>query len=300
MVDAQVVIDSCQHIVGMERSVLGPFAAGIFLKTVVLPEDYRRRYATDELRLAIEHELQHHRRCDMSANFAALVVLALHWWNPIAYFAHRAFRADQELACDALVLARATPAERHAYGAALLKSACDRLPVAACALGAGDDLKRRLTMMKVYRWNAARTRAGSVVAAALVGGGLLLTASNGFAAETTKQVENKVRTVLAPVVPAIAPPDAPEAPAAPEAPLAPDAPAAPDHPARVAYVDGVPGLKGAPVMATDLRASVSLVIAGLVAEGETTINRVYHLDRGFEALEAKLARCGAEIERIRG
>lgn len=67
-----------------------------------------------------------------------------------------------------------------------------------------------------------------------------------------------------------------------------------------AYVDGVSSLKGAPVMATDLRASVSLVIAGLVAEGDTTINRVYHLDRGFEALEAKLARCGAEIERLRG
>jgi UDP-N-acetylglucosamine 1-carboxyvinyltransferase len=67
-----------------------------------------------------------------------------------------------------------------------------------------------------------------------------------------------------------------------------------------AYVDGVAGLKGAPVMATDLRASVSLVIAGLVAEGETTINRVYHLDRGFEALESKLARCGAQIERLRG
>jgi UDP-N-acetylglucosamine 1-carboxyvinyltransferase len=67
-----------------------------------------------------------------------------------------------------------------------------------------------------------------------------------------------------------------------------------------AYVEGVPSLKGAPVMATDLRASVSLVIGGLVAEGDTTINRVYHLDRGFEALEAKLARCGAEIERLRG
>ena len=66
-----------------------------------------------------------------------------------------------------------------------------------------------------------------------------------------------------------------------------------------AIVDGVGVLKGAPVMATDLRASVSLVIAGLVAEGETEIHRVYHLDRGFEALEAKLARCGAEIERLR-
>jgi UDP-N-acetylglucosamine 1-carboxyvinyltransferase len=67
-----------------------------------------------------------------------------------------------------------------------------------------------------------------------------------------------------------------------------------------AIVEGAPVLKGAPVMATDLRASVSLVIAALAAEGETMINRVYHLDRGFEQLESKLQRCGAEVERIRG
>ena len=67
-----------------------------------------------------------------------------------------------------------------------------------------------------------------------------------------------------------------------------------------ATIRGVKGLKGAPVMATDLRASVSLVIAGLMAEGETMINRVYHLDRGFERLEEKLSRCGAAIERISG
>lgn len=65
-----------------------------------------------------------------------------------------------------------------------------------------------------------------------------------------------------------------------------------------ATVKGVQSLTGAPVMATDLRASVSLVIAGLMAEGTTTINRVYHLDRGFEQLEQKLSRCGAQIERI--
>ena len=65
-----------------------------------------------------------------------------------------------------------------------------------------------------------------------------------------------------------------------------------------AYVEGVERLNGAPVMATDLRASVSLVIAALVAEGESMIQRVYHLDRGFEALETKLSRCGAEIERL--
>ena len=66
-----------------------------------------------------------------------------------------------------------------------------------------------------------------------------------------------------------------------------------------ATVRGVERLRGAPVMATDLRASVSLVIAGLAAEGETTVNRVYHLDRGFERLEEKLSACGAEIERLR-
>lgn len=67
---------------------------------------------------------------------------------------------------------------------------------------------------------------------------------------------------------------------------------------QTAIVEGVERLNGAPVMATDLRASVSLVIAGLAAEGETTVNRVYHLDRGFERLEEKLSNCGAEIERI--
>jgi UDP-N-acetylglucosamine 1-carboxyvinyltransferase len=66
-----------------------------------------------------------------------------------------------------------------------------------------------------------------------------------------------------------------------------------------ATVRGVERLTGAPVMATDLRASVSLVIAGLAAEGETFVNRVYHLDRGFERLETKLSACGAEIERLR-
>jgi UDP-N-acetylglucosamine 1-carboxyvinyltransferase len=67
-----------------------------------------------------------------------------------------------------------------------------------------------------------------------------------------------------------------------------------------ASIEGVDKLKGAPVMATDLRASVSLVIAGLAAEGETMVHRVYHLDRGFERLEEKLARCGAAIERVAG
>jgi UDP-N-acetylglucosamine 1-carboxyvinyltransferase len=67
-----------------------------------------------------------------------------------------------------------------------------------------------------------------------------------------------------------------------------------------AMVRGVKSLAGAEVMATDLRASVSLILAGLVAEGETIVNRVYHLDRGYERLEDKLSACGADIERIKG
>jgi UDP-N-acetylglucosamine 1-carboxyvinyltransferase len=67
-----------------------------------------------------------------------------------------------------------------------------------------------------------------------------------------------------------------------------------------AFVTGVDQLRGAQVMATDLRASVSLIIAGLAAQGETLIGRIYHLDRGFERIEDKLAQCGAQIERIAG
>ena len=69
---------------------------------------------------------------------------------------------------------------------------------------------------------------------------------------------------------------------------------------QTATIHGKPQLKGAQVMATDLRASVSLVIAGLAAKGETVVNRIYHLDRGFERLEDKLSRCGAQIERVAG
>ncbi|MBK0394648.1 UDP-N-acetylglucosamine 1-carboxyvinyltransferase [Ramlibacter algicola] len=69
---------------------------------------------------------------------------------------------------------------------------------------------------------------------------------------------------------------------------------------KIAVIEGVPRLSGAAVMATDLRASASLVIAGLVAEGETLVDRIYHLDRGYDRMEAKLAGLGADIERVGG
>ena len=67
---------------------------------------------------------------------------------------------------------------------------------------------------------------------------------------------------------------------------------------NTAFIEGIKSLKGAPVMATDLRASASLVLAGLVAKGATTIDRIYHIDRGYERIEEKLKMLGADIERI--
>ena len=69
---------------------------------------------------------------------------------------------------------------------------------------------------------------------------------------------------------------------------------------HTAVVQGVERLRAAPVMATDLRASAGLVLAGLVAEGETLVDRIYHIDRGYDCIEEKLAQCGAQIRRVPG
>jgi len=184
------------------KAVEGPFAAGLLVPTIVLPHDWRTRYTADELRLAMVHEAVHHRRGDLPVNFIALTLLALHWFNPIAWRAWRAFRADQELACDAVVLEGASHDERHSYASALVKSACKRTPAAACSLNPRNELKRRLRMMKVAREGGVSGRA---LAAAMVGGGLLLTASGGIAAETTAEIGKEVRVkVIAPAVKAVA------------------------------------------------------------------------------------------------
>lgn len=162
--------------------VSGPLAAGIFHRHILLPEDFERRYTGVEQQLALAHELAHHRRGDLIANGAALVMLALHWFNPVAHWAYRAFRADQELACDATVLG-ASPESRSDYGRALIKSAAAGMPgAAACALGPATELKRRITMIAQSTRSRARRFAGAALATVLVGLGLGLTASGSIAA----------------------------------------------------------------------------------------------------------------------
>jgi beta-lactamase regulating signal transducer with metallopeptidase domain len=217
----------------------GPLAFGVWRKYVAFPRDFSERYDEVERDLALAHELGHHVRGDLIANWVALVVLALHWFNPIAWKAFRAFRADQEMACDALVLAGREAALRHAYGRAIVKSAHGGAVSAACHLHTINELKGRLRMLtKTRKLSRARFAAGLVGVSALSLAALGLTASGSQAAERLKSnVEAATGLSLqdAPPPPA-APAAAPEVQAVPE-------PAPAPHVERHVYrvEDGKPG-----------------------------------------------------------
>ncbi len=140
-------------------AVEGPVALGVFNRRIVVPLDFGTRYSAAEQRLALEHELIHHRRFDILWNWVALGMVTLNWFNPIAHFAFRAFRIDQELACDAAVMRR-SPAHRHDYACALVKSASHPGVIAVCPLNRAEFLKRRLRMMKQHRASWARNVGG--------------------------------------------------------------------------------------------------------------------------------------------
>ncbi len=224
----------------------GPLAFGVFRKYVAFPRDFSERYDEQERDLALAHELGHHIRGDLIANWIALVVLAVHWFNPVAWKAFRAFRADQEMACDALVLAGRAEALRHAYGRAIVKSAHGGAVSAACHLHTINEVKGRLRMLsKTGKSSRARIACGLVGVTALSLAALGLTASGTLAAE---RIRNKVEAVtgvaLRQDMPA--PPAPPVAARAPEAPEALEAPKAGRHVERHVYrvgggEDGKPG-----------------------------------------------------------
>ncbi len=175
------------------REVTGPLAMGLTRATILVPHDFDWRYDDDERECAIAHEVAHHRRGDLKVNFAALALLSLHWWNPLAHMAYRAFRTDQELACDATIMADADADSRHAYGRALVKSACDRAPLATCALNRKQELKRRLRMMRFGPLSAARGAVASAFGFGVIAGGLLVTASVGASAAADTKVGRLVQ-----------------------------------------------------------------------------------------------------------
>lgn len=194
----------------MSVHVPGPMAAGIWRRRILLPADFLTRYSPVERRMTLLHEAAHHDRGDLLANLAGLVVLAAHWWNPVAHAAWRAFRADQELACDATVLAGSDGDTRAAYGRAVLKSACVATPVAACAMNHKSQLKERIAMMKDRKFGAVRRVIGGLLVAGVATAALAATASGQ-------------PTPPEPPEPPV-PPARDAAPAAPEPPVAPPAP----------------------------------------------------------------------------
>ena len=195
-------------------AVGGPLAFGILYRLIAVPVDFDERFAPAQRRLALDHELAHHRSGDIVANHIAYVLLCLQWFNPLAWVSHSAFRFDQEAACDARVLDKADADDRAAYGQAIAKAASGRALLFAGALDRPSTLQRRLTSMLSSPSPSSRSTGKALILVAAAAA-LPLTAT-----WATLYVD----------VPAPAAPTAPLAPAAPLAPLAPAALQAPVAP----------------------------------------------------------------------
>ena len=210
----------------------GPLAFGIFRRYVAFPRDFADRYDADERELALLHELGHHQRGDLIANWIALGVLALHWFNPMAWRAFRAFRTDQEMANDARVLAGRSALDRHAYACAIVKAAHGGAVSAACHLHTINDLKGRLRMLTTGPRSRARLALGGTAVAALMIGALAGTASGTTAAASVRAGVEKatgidiarldVKLQSAPSAPPAPGADLPPPPAPPAGALPPE------------------------------------------------------------------------------
>lgn len=171
---------------------VGPLVAGVFRPVIILPANFESAYSGGERQLAFAHEFAHIKRGDLATTLAALLFRAAQWPNPLAHFAFRAFRADQEAACDAAVIAdnKTWPDISYAYGAALVKSASRKFDAPAASLAMSNHLKERLMLLK----NRANSSAavGRAIAAALIVAGLAASASYSYAAEKDAKKEVKV------------------------------------------------------------------------------------------------------------
>lgn len=209
-------------------AIIAPLAFGVFDKVVALPLDFMGQEDRAARDLALAHELAHHRGHDLLANFAAQLVLALHWFNPLAWYGWRAMRRDQEAACDHRVMSGRSEADRARYALLLANTAGGaRFALAApmaCPVLGEKSIIHRLRSLARPGPSLRRQVAGKAGFAAAVLA-LPLTATITYA-EASAAVEE------VPVPPSVAAtaevPEPPLPPAAPEAPLPPEAPAAPE------------------------------------------------------------------------
>lgn len=206
--NARLLDDEGAVSIRSSAEVRAPLAFGVNDPVIILPADFAERYEGREQQLALEHELSHHRRGDLIANIAGLAVLAIHWFNPVAHIAWRAFRLDQEAACDAQVLAGASAEDRQAYGTALFKSAMGGVPLAACTMTGASGLKTRLR--RIVAGRVAPMRGGTRLVGVFLVAGLASTVSTGIVADATRELTPvKTEPSAKPQIVAIATPPAP-------------------------------------------------------------------------------------------
>ena len=205
--------------------ISGPFAFGLWRRYIALPIGFTRQYDPVERELALAHERSHHRSGDLWANFAGLALLSLHWFNPVAWLAWRAFRFDQEAACDARVLRQRSAAERTAYARAIAKAATGHTLAFASPLNPKDKIVERLKIMKQKETSRRRKWLGGV----LIGTGLVTVMAMTATVSYAIQPVPSPGAPEAPPAPPV-PPTPPVPPAPPAVPQAPTAPVAPDAP----------------------------------------------------------------------
>ena len=223
----------------------GPLAFGVLRPYIVLPADFALRYDAQEQDMAIAHERAHHERGDLAANMIALLLLAIHWCNPVAWIAYRAYRADQETACDARVLSLYGRDQAHVYGRAILKAAGGRQFAGACHLTRITTLKGRLKMLSNHDLSLQRISWGMAAVAVVTATGLALTASGSRAAQQMAAITDKVEEAdfarLTDLVKPVAAPAVASTPAMATVPAVPAVPAAPAaNPVTDSWTPSVP------------------------------------------------------------
>lgn len=164
-------------------AVGGPLAFGLFEKYIAVPTNFFRDYAPRERELALEHEIAHHESGDLAANFVGLLILSLHWFNPVAWYAWIAFRQDQETACDARILNKNGRDLRAVYGRTIAKSVSGHKLGLASPLNQKNKIKDRLKMLGQSEKSPFRKNMGALMVGASTVVALPLTATITYAVE---------------------------------------------------------------------------------------------------------------------
>ncbi len=268
-----------------------PLAFGVFDKVIALPIGFMALTDRPARDLALAHEIAHHRARDLAANFAALPLFALHWFNPLSWLGWRAMRRDQEAACDARVVQGRDRLERARYAALIAGSAAEPAPRVAlaapmaCPVLGDKSIIHRLRNLTMNDLSDRRRRMGGafVGLAALA---LPLTASITYAQSSDGETIDPPAAPAPPAPPA--PPAAPAAPIAPLAPVAPPAPLAELDPSGEAIVSG---LRARPEVA---RVNRKLVIR--TGDGEVLAPGSPEFEARMAELEKHLAELDVHIE----